>query len=312
MELTLLIKSPRILIFNIATAVSFLFFSRLALAAACCGGGFAMPSVITGDDKAQLTTSYSYSKIDTDVFSNGVWQKRTADDSTQIYKIEAAHIFADRFQYGLSLPLQTRKKEGSIGGQSTGLGDISGQLGYEFLPDWNYNPWRPKGIGFIALTLPTGKSIYESEDNGLDSRGRGFYSIGIGTTLTKTWTRWDMNALLEVHHAFNKSVNNSQFQGTVAPGNGSNLSIGTGYNIQDFRLGGTIAWIYEDPINVHGNIPSNGSEQRYSTGTLSTSYLFADSWAGTFSYSDQTLFGDPTNTSLTKSIQLSLQKRWSR
>lgn len=288
------------------------YFPIVVKAAACCGGGFAIPALITGDDKAQLTSSYSYAKIDTDVFANGVWQKRSSDDISQIYKIEAAHIFADRFQAGFSVPIQTRSKAGEQGGESSGLGDVAGQLGYEYLPDWNYNPWRPHGVGFVTLTLPTGKSIYESDENGLDSRGRGFFALGLGTVLTKTWTKWDVNSTIEVHKAFEKVVSNSQTFGNIMPGYGSSLSVGTGYSLDDLRLGASVGWFSEEAINVDGNNPSAGSEQRYANGSLSASYLFKQNWAGTFSFSDQTLFGDPTNASLAKSVQLSIQKRWSR
>lgn len=280
-------------------------------AAACCGGGFAIPSLITGDDKAQLTGSFSYSKIDTDVYSSGIWQKRTAEDTSQIYKIEAAHIFADRFQAGFSIPIQTRQKEGAGGGSSSGLGDVAGQMGYEYLPDWNYNPWRPRGVGFISLTLPTGKSIYESQD-GLDSRGRGFFALGVGTVLTKAWTSWDANASFEVHRSFDKVVSNSEMLGTISPGYGSSLSLGTGYSIKDLRLGGTLTWFYEDAINVQGSNPSTGSAQRYASCTVSANYMLDEHWATMLSYTDQTLIGDPTNASLSKSINISLQKRWSR
>ena len=305
----LLIRLSRKLLFSFLILLSV---PSIVMAAACCGGGFAIPSIITGDDKAQMTSSYSYSQIDTDVFANGVWQKRTVADATQIYKVEAAHIFADRYQAGFSLPIQTRSKEGSQGGQSSGLGDVSAQLGYEYLPDWNYNPWRPHGIGFVSLTLPTGKSIYESDNNGLDSRGRGFFALGVGTALTKTWTKWDVSASLELHKAFEKVISNSQFFGTIVPGYGNSVSVGAGYSIGDLRLGSGLGWFNEDAINVEGANPSEGSVQRYASGTLSASYLFKDNWAGTFSYSDQTLFGEPTNASLSKSVQLSMQKRWAR
>ncbi len=293
------------------TALAVLILPCLVKAAACCGGGFAMPSLITGDDKAQLTTSYSYSRIDTDVFGNGIWQKRTAEDVSHIYKIEAAHVFLDRFQAGFSLPVQTRQKDGAAGGTSTGLGDVAGQLGYEYLPDWNYNPWRPRGIGFISLTLPTGKSIYESVD-GLDSRGRGFFSLGIGTALTKTWTSWDASASFELHKSFDKVVSNSQMIGNIQPGIGTSVTFGAGFSVKDLRLGGALAWTYEDAIQVDSAISSKGDEQRFATGTLSASYLFADTWAGTFSYSDQTIFGDPSNTTLAKAFAVSIQKRWAR
>lgn len=281
------------------------------MAAACCGGGFAIPSLITGDDKAQLTTSYSYSKIDTDVFTNGIWQKRTSDDVSGIYKIEGAHIFADRYQAGFSLPIQTRTLQGAQGGTSTGLGDVSGQLGYEYLPDWNYNPWRPRGIGFISITLPTGKSIYESE-NGLDSRGRGFFALGAGTTLTKTWTSWDANASFEVHKSFDKVVSNSQNLGNIMPGFGNTFSMGAGYSIGDLRLGSNLAWFHEDAINVEGTISSQGNSQRYAAASATANYLFKDNWAGAISYTDQTVLGEPTNAALSKSVQISIQKRWLR
>lgn len=281
------------------------------MAAACCGGGFAIPSLITGDDKAQLTTSYSYSKIHTDVFSNGIWQRRSSNDTSSVYKIEAAHIFADRYQAGFSLPIQTRTLDGALGGTSTGLGDVSGQLGYEYLPDWNYSPWRPRGIGFISLTLPTGKSIYEST-TGLDSRGRGFFALGIGTVLTKMWTRWDANASFEIHKSFDKVVSNSQNVGNIMPGNGNTISIGAGYNIGDLRLGSNLAWFQEDAINVDGVITSSGSEQRYAAASASANYLFKDNWSGAISYTDQTILGDPTNTALSQAVQISIQKRWLR
>ncbi|MEQ1722576.1 MAG: serine protease spb1 [Pseudobdellovibrio sp.] len=278
------------------------------MAAACCGGGFAIPTLITGDDKAQVTTSYSYSKIDTDVFTNGIWQKRSSDDISNIYKIDVARIFLDRFQAGLSVPIQTRTL---ASGTSTGLGDVTGLIGYEYLPDWTYSPWRPRGIGFLTLTLPTGKSIYEST-TGLDSRGRGFFSIGLGTTLTKTWINWDANTTLEVHKSFDKVVSNSQNVGNIMPGFGNSLSIGAGYSIGDLRLGSSLSWFNEDAINVEGTTSSKGSEQKYAALTASANYLFKDNWAGSLSYTDQTVLGDPTNTTLSKSVQISLQKRWAR
>ncbi len=299
-------------LFQFSIFIALLGYAQIGHTAACCGGGFALPSLITGDDKAQLTTSYSYSKIDTDVFTNGIWQKRFSNDTTTIYKIEAAHIFADSFQAGFTLPIQTRNREGAQGGTSSGLGDISAQLGYEFLPDWNYNPYRPHGVSFISLTLPTGKSIYESDNAGLDSRGRGFFALGLGATLTKTWTNIDANLNSEFHHSFSKVVSNSQNFGNITPGSGYSISTGTGYNIDNFRLGGSVAWFYEDGIDVDGLNPSTGAAQRYASASLSTNYLFKDNWAGTLSYTDQTLLGDPSNATLTKSVQISLQKRWLR
>jgi len=288
--------------------------SNSAWGAACCGGGFAMPSLIMGDDKALVTTSYSFSKVDTDVTDNGVWIKRANDDlTTKIFKIDAAIIFNDRFQAGVSVPIQDRQKQGGISEESSGLGDVSALIGYEYLPDWDYNPWRPHGVGFLTLTLPTAKSIQESETvSGVDSRGRGFWSLGLGTTLAKTWTAWDVNSTFELHRSFDKEIHNNQIDGTMKPGYGASLMIGAGYNIKDLRLGSAVSWNYEDPIRVTGVNSTDGAVERFATGTLMASYLFSNNWAGTLSYADQTWFGAPTRTTLSKTFALVLQKRWAR
>lgn len=287
-------------------------FSAKAKAAACCGGGFAAPSIIAGDDKAQLTTSYSETKVVVDnVDTQGFWRKWGTHQQVQTFKIEGAHIFWDRFQAGLSIPVIQRSREGL---KYSGLGDISTSLGYEYLPDWDYNPYRPKGIGFLQLTLPTGKSKADSEVGGLDSRGNGFWALGLGSLLTKTWAKFDSFASFELHRSFGKDVSNSQFSGKLEPGYGGNLGIGLGYNVKDYRLGYSITWTYEDAVKTRSisGTGNNGSIERYATGVLNASYMANDEWSGTFSYSDQTLFGSPVNTSLGRSVALQVQRRWGR
>ncbi|MGZ3703495.1 MAG: serine protease spb1, partial [Bdellovibrionota bacterium] len=72
--------------------LSSFFLSGPAFAAACCGGGFASPSLIAGDDQAQLTASYSYSRVETDVGSDSYWRRRDAGESSGTYRIEGAWI----------------------------------------------------------------------------------------------------------------------------------------------------------------------------------------------------------------------------
>lgn len=284
-----------------------------SFAAACCGGGIAIPSIIAGDEKYQLATSLSTAKIFADVAANGVWQKRTNDDLTRILKLDMAAIFSDRYQYGVSIPIHERQVSGELGGSSHGLGDTAVQLGYEYLPDWDYSPYRPKGIGYLNLTLPTGKSLYE-EDNfsGLESRGRGFWALGVGTLLTKNFKKWDTLATLDLHKSFSKKVSNSQFDGRIEPGWGYSYSLGLGYNWGDFRFGHAISWSHEDGIQTIGNISSIGSAQDVATGSISFSYLIEDLLSSSIVYSDQTWYGNPSNTGLNKTILLTLVKRWSR
>jgi hypothetical protein len=274
-------------------------------ASACCGGAFTLPAVITGDDAGQVTTSLSQSKIEATVDTQGVWTKNTDNDTTQIFKLDMAHIFQDRWQAGISISVQTHSKQNQ--GSSSGFGDIATQLGYEYLPEWDYNPWKPKGIGFLSLVLPTGKP-YEAaveEDGGLSSRGRGFLAVGVGTVLTKNIRAWDFNSVLEGHRAFDKTVNGIAYQ----PGYGGSIAIGAGWNAQSLRLGGSVAWSEEQAVKTE---LSEGHAKRYATGNLSASYLFDETWAATAMYSDQTLFGNPSSVDLSKTFALFLQKRWAR
>lgn len=283
-----------------------------AQAAACCGGGFAAPSVIVGDDKAQITTSYSVVDVVVDnVDTQGVWRKWDSHQQVQTFKVEGAHIFWDLYQAGFSIPIIQRSRESL---SYSGLGDISTSLGYEYLPDWDYNPWRPKGIGFMQLTLPTGKSKADSEVGGLDSRGNGFWALGLGTLLTKTWTKFDSFASFEIHRSLGKQVSNSKFSVKLDPGYGGNMGFGFGYNAKDYRFGSSITWTYEDAVKTFSNSGTShdGSIERYTTGTLNASYMASDEWSGTISYSDQTLFGSPINTSLGKGVALQIQRRWGR
>lgn len=289
---------------------SFILAPQFSWAAACCGGGFAAPSIIVGDDKAQITTSYSFTEVAIDnVDSRGIWRKWDEHQQVQTFRLEGAHIVSDRWQTGFTLPIVQRSR---MNQNYSGLGDVSASLGYEYLPDWDYNPIRPKGIGYLQFTLPTGKSRAESEVGGLDSRGNGFWAVGLGTLLTKAIGRYDVFSSLEVHRSFAKGVSNSQIQGTLEPGFGGNFGIGGGYNLSSLRFGGSVTWTYEDPIDIRGNTSSNGLPERYATAVVSTSYLASDEWAGTLIYSDQTIFGTPVNTSLGKTVALTIQRRWGR
>lgn len=299
-----------VLIFSLFFTV--LSFGVEALSAACCGGGFAAPSIISGDDKAQMTSSLSATEVVVDnVDSQGIWRKWDSHQQVKTFKIEAAHIFLDRYQAGISIPVIERTLEST---SYSGLGDVSTTVGYEYLPDWDYNPWRPKGIGFLQLTFPTGKSRADSEVGGLDSRGNGFWAFGAGTLLTKNWTKFDSFVSLEVHRSFGKDVSNSQFTGEVKPGYGSNVGLGVGYNLLDYRFGSAVTWTYEDAVKTipSGGVTNNGSVERYATAALSLSYMYSDDWSGTANYSDQTLLGSPVNTSLGKSLSLQLQRKWGR
>jgi len=295
------------LLFNFFFVV--LLYPHISFGAACCGAGFAVPSLITGDEKAQFTSSYTYSNLVARVSSSDTWQ-RLSDEKVETLKIDAVHIFKDRFQAGISLPIQKKRKPQDD--SSTGLSDISAQVGYEYLTDWDYSEWKPRAVGYLSVVFPTGRSIYESNTvSNVDSRGRGFWSLGVGSIFTKNYGKWDFISNIEIHKSFDKSINN-QVQGEVQPGYGGSFSFGVGYSIEEYRAGITTAWTYEDPIAVRGTVSSDGNLERYGTATFTFSRLFKNNYSGAISYSDQTILESPSNTTLSRSFAFLIQKKWNR
>ena len=297
------IKLLFLLLFNLAVIQN-------CYSAACCGGGLASTFLITGDNKAQINSSYSYNKIDVDIDEFGYWRERKFSESLETFRFEGAHIFFDRFQGGLSIPL-IRRTRGSE--TSTGLGDLSATAGYEYLTNWSYHPWRPKGFGYLNLIVPTGVFLEEASDAYLlDTRGRGFWTVGAGTLLTKTFGNFDFFTDLGIHRSFNRDFQNNQTQGTLIPGWGGNFAIGSGINFSSLRLGINISWIYEDPVSVEGQINSLGYKKRFTSVDFPITYFFSDEWLGVIRYTDRGLIGNPVNTSLDKALTLQVQRNWPR
>lgn len=290
----------------------FLFNSSLSWAASCCGGSFSFPALILGDDKAQVTGTFSHSEITDDVLASGKWIRRKDNNQAQMLKLEGAVLLSDRLQSGFTIPLHTKQSNAAT--TSTGLGDVSLYLGHETFPELSYSVWKPRGVTFLQLTLPTGPSIYDDTDQASDIRGRGFYSLGAGLALIKTWKVWDFNFSSELHKSFSRSASGAAYNGdtTVHPGWGLSNSVGAGWNRGDFRLGSSLAFLYEEAINIQGSTSSEGHEQRNFTLSVTGSYMLTPESAVTFSYADQSLIGSPVNSSLSNTINLSYQQRWPR
>ncbi len=293
--------------------------STKVFAAACCGGGLTLPALIVGDEDAKFSVAISHTQILNDVGPDGIWYSRDRTELNETLRLDAAKIFSDRWQAGASLPVVRR----SLAEQSSaGFGDLGMVLGYEVLPDWDYNPWRPHGTAFLDLVAPTGVSNdTSSAPFTLDVRGRGYWSLGAGTVLTKIFGRFDTLASLEVHHSFVRTVElDGGTRATLHPGYGGALTFGSGYNDKKWRLGAALSWLYEDPIATvdalsggsSSSLSDAGNAQRVATASLSYNYLFEKDYSLSLAVADQTLFGSPANTSLGRSITLSAEKHWLR
>ncbi len=280
-------------------------------AAACCGGGVSMPALVVGDPQFKFSFGYTTSEIVIDnVDSQGIWRVQDSHQKIQTMKMDAVQSLSELWQMGLSIPVISRSFEGR---QASGLGDVSTSLGYEYLEDLDSNPSLPRGIGFVQIQWPTGKSRADSEMGGLDSRGNGFFAVGLGTLLTKYWNLWDVYSQVEWHHSFEKTASGQVVQGVLRPGNGALLDIGAGYNWSRFRAGIGLSEHVEDPVTIESkNFYGHGVREEYASITGSLSFLQDRDWSWTLSYADQTLIGNPSNTSLGRSVTVQLQRHWIR
>lgn len=290
---------------------AFSLFAHTSFAASCCGGGFSIPGLILGDDKAQLTNTISSSRVSDEVMSSGKWLQRQDNNRANTFKFEGAARLNTSWQSGFSLPVV--HKEATSSSASSGIGDLSLYAGHESFPELHYSRWKPKGVSFIQLTMPTSPSIFDAEQgNSTSIRGRGFYTLGAGVALQKNWKIWDINFNTEVHRSFSRQISSPIYNGDVEliPGWGLSQNWGLGWNHRNLRLGSFISFLYEEPIEIQGSTNSRSALQRVYTLGFTSSYMLTDESAMTFSYSDQALIGTPSNSSLSKTINISYQHRW--
>lgn len=289
--------------------------ANIVFAAPCCSAGSAAPSLITGDDKAQMSMDVSGGYVVGDVGSQGPAVFRSSDNSETEggVTLNGARLISDRWQLGASLPLRYRSHEQSgQEGSARGIGDFRFNLGYEILPEWSYSSWRPRGYVFAQQTFPTAKSIYDSSDpQAVDAFGKGFYATGFGVLFLKSWKYFDASWLSSAQYSFSRS-----FDGTeIIPGWAMQSSVGLGYSPArgPVRVGLRMSPQYQQPKkarSVSGESKSP-SQLVWDTG-FDIGVSTSDASTLTVSYTDQTLMGPAKNTTLTRTASVSFQYRWVR
>jgi hypothetical protein len=253
------------------------------------------------------------SNISDDVLSSGKWIRRKDGNLATTYKAEGATLLSDSWQAGFSIPCI--EKNANNLDRKQGFGDISLSLAHDTFPELLYSKWKPKGVTFLQLTIPSSPSVYDTESfSSLSVRGRGFVSIGLGVALTKNWNKFDGQFNLGLHRAMPRKFNSEAYGGKieVIPAWGSSANVGVGINSEKWRIGSLLSFNYEDAIRVNGALNSEGSVQRIYGLTFSSSYMINDESSASLSFADQSLIGSPLNSALSKTINFSLQHRWPR
>ncbi|NBX76918.1 MAG: hypothetical protein EBQ92_10225 [Proteobacteria bacterium] len=286
--------------------------------APCCGGTANVPALISGDNQSQFTATFSAGNVVAEApVEGGIKYRKDSDNETvQSFRFDGAILLSDRVQAGVSLPVIRRSRaRGENFAEATGLGDVSVNFGYEFLPEWSYSLWQPRGLVFVSGTVPTGGSLYDAKElYKVDSRGRGLWVVSTGALFTKVWGNWDFSLLIEGHHGFSREIKNDLGVLQLNPGwGGSGLfSVGVSPAGGNVRLGLSVAPSVEEAIATEGIINGRGESVALWTSAAQVSYLPNNTTSMSLIYSDQTFIHASQNSSLNRTFAFLIQKRFER
>lgn len=286
-------------------------------AAPCCSANAAAPSLISGDDKAQITLGSSFGKVIGDTTRDGtsIFRAENDNETSQSFRLDAASLISDRWQIGASIPLIRRGiVRPGIDANSTRLGDLRLSAGYEVLPEWSYSNW-PKGYIFTQLILPTGRSIYDAESGGaVDATGQGFVMTALGALLLKRFGNWDSYFMPEIHYSFGRTFTTSESI-TVGGSLGGSAALGIGISPMNgnLRIGLRIQPTYGGSKKVLSSSGKSLTAYQLAWDTaLELAYLIEEKISLSAAYTDQTLLGPANGTTLSRSVSLALQYRMPR
>jgi hypothetical protein len=292
-------------------------------AAPCCAGSNAVPALIAGDESQNLQIGVSSATVIGDapgaglgipVFRDALSPKEEKEILTVNY---ARLIDRDRWQSGISLPLQrNRLAQNGKDERAVALGDISLTLAYETLPEWEYTLMIPRVFSFLQLTLPTGKSIYESGKTLFsDASGLDQFQLALGALAIKRWSTWDANSVIKMGWVLGRSFQSPQTGKSVLSSTWTAAgSAGVGYSFWErYRAGTSVSFEYQSPLSIqNAGIESIGSQRLVWSAGLSLTYLSGADDSFILGYQDQTLLGPALNSSLSRAFSLAYSHRVER
>ena len=285
----------------------------LANGSACCGGGSSLPTLITGDYRGQVVLTGSNSAVTHDTSVSGKIDKRDGSnqETTETIVLSASYLLSPLWQIGLTIPFKYNTHRAASSNESShGISDLKTQIGYEFLPEYSFSLWKPRGFIFLEQTFPTSKSTYTAEKPlRTDSLGNGFYTAAVGISFVKIIYNYDFLFMTKIYQSLTRRFNQNNESLRVRPGFGHSALLGGGISPSggNFRLGGTLLYSREGSSAIEGNTSSKSNARYYWEAGLSASYLL-NKYSISLSYNDQSFFGQASNTTLSKSINLSVIK----
>ena len=289
-----------------------MFKQHLAFSASCCGGGSSSSVIITGDNQQELSLGYSYRNDigQTDNQALASLNDNSIKDHQFLYSLQFARMLFDRFQTSIKMGVTSKEldKQHRIEKKS-GLQDIELQSTYEFMPEYTYSKYKPRGFGYLKLSVPMSKSLYDSESQLFsDVRGSGLYSLAPGLFFLKKISALSLKSGFEYQYYFGKRFSDS----TLSDYYKLVIPFGASYVLDQHPvvLSITSTWNYQTSKNLVGFIQSESPSEYFWDLNLSSTYRLSDAAGISLSYSDSSLIGKSVNSPLYRIIGLSYNYGW--
>jgi hypothetical protein len=181
-----------------------------------------------------------------------------------------------------------------------GLGDVDLQGTYEYLPEYTFSNYKPRGFVYSKISIPTSKSLYNSESSIFtDVRGTGLYSLSLGNFFLKRLDNITLKFTTEWTHYFGKTYSQFKlhdYEKFVFP-----LGIAYSPPESNFTLGLTDTFSYQTGKTLTGNINSKSTQEYFWELSTFVNYSPNRNEIWSLSYSDSTLQGNNINSPLYRS-----------
>lgn len=268
---------------NGLAAAAFLVSSN-ALAAACCGGGVLAPQIVSGDFRAQVSSTLSL----THLTFNGAWA--------------VPRILDDRLQLSARMPLALFTP-----------GDLAVGANLELLRGWESSGALAGTdvLAFVGLQMPTGVSIYELRSLQSQVSGTGFFRVSGGVFAARVWGDVDLQVLAALHRDLSRRfMDGSGDPIFVDPGFGAITTLGVGWSpsagFLRFGLQTTVYW-EQGIVTLQPGQAARGRDAASLDLSANLAWLIDSTWTLSAAYTE------PLGTeSRDRSAALLLQKRWWR
>lgn len=281
---------------KISLSLIIYFYSNIAIAASCCGGGQAASSVMTADHLQEWTvsTNFRHDLGQTNNDGQALMDSEQNTDQTFTNAIEYKKLISERVQANMGVTY-VKKVVRRLGKNETnsGFGDLTMGPFYEALTNYNYIPFAPRIFVGMKLSIPFGKNNFNSQQElRTDIRGTGFYKLDVPIVALKD--AWKFS--LSPQYIPKQKNLNSTYVFTTAGSYTYSIS-------EEVEFSGTLQWSYLAKKTYQQQSIIAG---QYWEVSLSPSWMFSKSNSLNLNYIDSTLLGKSRNSALYRSLSLGM------